>query len=112
MDKFQYLALLALCLLATLPLELFLGARVYRRPLRLALTLAIVAVSFSAFDAASIAMGWWRYATAYTTGILLPGGLPLEEFAFFLVIPICSILTYEAIGRVSRLRRRHQERGG
>ena len=112
MDKFQYLALLALCLLATLPLEVILGARVYRRPVRLAVTLAIVAVSFSAFDAASIAMGWWRYASAYTTGILLPGRLPLEEFAFFLVIPICTILTYEAIGRVQQLRRRRGEGRG
>ncbi|MDA8261919.1 MAG: lycopene cyclase domain-containing protein [Actinomycetota bacterium] len=111
MDRFQYLGLLALCLVATMPLEFVLGARVYRRTLRLAVTLAVVAVSFSAFDAASIAMGWWKYAKAYTTGILLPGRLPIEEFAFFLVIPVCSILTYEAIGRVHRLYRRRQEAG-
>ena len=41
----------------------------------------------------------------YTTGILLPGHIPLEEVVFFLVIPICGLLTYEAVGTILRGRR-------
>ena len=39
MDRFQYLALMALCVVGTLPLEWALRARVYRQPVRLLRTL-------------------------------------------------------------------------
>jgi hypothetical protein len=32
-------------------------------------------------------------------------GLPLEELAFFVVIPLAGLLTYEAVGVVIRRRR-------
>ena len=31
---------------------------------------------------------------------MLPGGLPLEEGLFFLAVPVCSILTLEAVRAV------------
>lgn len=35
------------------------------------------------------------------------GVMPLEELVFFIVIPICGLLTYEAVGTVlKRLRGR------
>jgi hypothetical protein len=33
------------------------------------------------------------------TGWELPFDLPVEEVAFFLVVPICAILAYEAVRR-------------
>jgi len=27
-------------------------------------------------------------------------GMPIEELAFFIVVPICGLLTYEAVGHV------------
>ena len=39
-DRYQYLLLMAGCLIVTLPLEFVFGARVWRRPLRLLIALA------------------------------------------------------------------------
>jgi lycopene beta-cyclase len=108
-DRYQYLLLMAGCLLITLPLEFLLRARVYRRPRRLLLALLPMLVVFLAWDALGIWRGLWRYSTEYTTG-LRPARIPLEEYVFFLVIPICGLLTYEAVGTVLgwvRDRRRH-----
>jgi lycopene cyclase domain-containing protein len=73
---------------------------VYRRPLRLLATLAPVVVVFVAWDLYAISRGQWAYDRRQTTGVLLPGRLPLEELVFFLVIPVCAILTLEAVRAV------------
>lgn len=99
-NHLQYLVVLGICLIGTLPLEFLIGARVYRQPRRLVLTLVPVAVVFSLFDIGSIHWHWWHYAHQYVSDINLPGELPLEELLFFIVIPICSLLTYEAVGRM------------
>ena len=94
-----YLAVLAACLLGTLPLELVLRTRVYGRPRRLALTLLPVLVVFVVWDVLAIRAGHWTYDPEQTTGLAL-GDLPLEELAFFLVIPVCAVLTLEAVRAV------------
>ena len=104
MDRFQYLLVLGLCLLGTLPLELVLGVRVWRRPGRLARSVLPVAAAFCVYDVLAIDAGWWDYRPRYVTGGEVGFGLPIEELAFFLVIPVCGILTIEAV-RV-RLRKR------
>jgi len=102
LDRFQYLLLMAGCIAITLPLELVLGARVYRRPLRLLRALLVTALVFSIWDVIAIGNGLWTYSALFTTGVELPFGLPLEELVFFLAIPLCGVLTYEAVGRVLR----------
>ena len=97
--NWAYLAVLAACVLGTLPLELVLHARVYTRPRRLALTLLPVLVVFLTWDVLAIRAGHWDYDPDQVTGVRL-GVLPLEELLFFLVIPICAILTLEAVKRV------------
>ncbi|MGH9024664.1 MAG: lycopene cyclase domain-containing protein [Acidimicrobiia bacterium] len=97
MDHFQYLLLMGACLVLTLPLELVLGARVWRQPRRLTLTLAPAVGVFVIWDAFAIARGHWTYAARYVTGLELPGSLPIEELVFFVVIPICGLLTLEAV---------------
>ena len=74
-----YLGLLTACLVVTLPLEMLLGARVYRRPRRLVLTLLPVVVVFCAWDVLAIRAGHRKYDPRQTVGVLLPGRLPLEE---------------------------------
>jgi lycopene cyclase domain-containing protein len=101
MDHLQYLALLAGCVAVTLPLELT-GSRVYRRPRRLARAVLPVAAVFLAWDVAAIAGGVWWYDPRYVTGITLPLSLPLEEALFFLVIPVCAVLTLETVRRLAR----------
>ncbi len=95
-----YLALLAGCVVATLPLEFVLGARVYRRWRRAALTILPVAGVFVVWDLLAIHAGWWSYDRAYLVGLDVVDGLPLEELLFFLVVPICALLTFEAVRRL------------
>lgn len=97
--SWTYLAVLAGCLLGTLPLELFLHTRVYARPRRLVLTLLPVLAVFVTWDVLAIRAGHWGYDPRQVTGVNL-GDLPLEELLFFLVIPVCAILSYEAVKRV------------
>jgi lycopene cyclase domain-containing protein len=88
-------------LIGTAPLEIFLRVRVYARWKRLLLTLLPVVIVFVGWDLYAISRHHWSYDRAQTTGALLPGNLPLEELLFFLVIPVCAILTLEAVSKVS-----------
>jgi lycopene cyclase domain-containing protein len=106
-DHWQYLLVLGACLLITAPLELF-GDGVYRRPLRAIRAIAPVALVFVLWDAIAIAAQIWTYNPQFITGIALPGRIPLEELLFFVVIPLCGLLTYNAVnamlGRLRQLR--------
>ncbi|MGH3096678.1 MAG: lycopene cyclase domain-containing protein [Streptosporangiales bacterium] len=105
-DHWQYLILMACCLLLTAPLEL-LGARVYRRPARLARAVLPVTLVFLAWDAVAVATGVWTYNARYITGVRLPFDVPVEELVFFLVVPVCGVLTYSCVqALLGRLRGR------
>ena len=97
MDRFQYLVLMAACVAITLPLEFLLGARVWRRPRRLVSALAPVVAVFYVWDAAAIERGHWWFDEGYVSGVVLPLGVPLEELVFFVAIPVCGLLTLEAV---------------
>ncbi len=99
MDRGQYLWLMAACFVLTVPLEVVLGARVWRQPLRLLRSVVPVAAVFSLWDVGAIAHHQWSFARQYVTGWRLPGRLPVEEVVFFLVIPICALLTFEVVSR-------------
>ena len=102
MGRATYLLLLAACAAGTSPLEFCWRARVYRRPRRWLLSLLPAVLVFGAWDVWAIARGHWTYDRAQTTGVTLPGDLPLEELLFFVVIPTCALLTYEAVRNVRR----------
>ena len=93
-----YLLVLAACLLGTLPLELVLHVGVYRQWRRLLLTLLPVAAVFVTWDVLAVDAHHWRFDPSQ---VLPPRvhGLPLEELAFFVVIPLCSVLGFEAVRR-------------
>jgi lycopene cyclase domain-containing protein len=97
-----YLFVLAGCLGGALWLEPALRVGVLRRWRRLLATVVPVAVVFGAWDIAAIRAGHWSYDPAQTTGVRLPGALPLEELLFFLVVPVCAILGFEAVRTVRR----------
>ena len=99
MGQWDYLGLMAACVLITLPLELVFAARVYRRWKVLLASLLPVVIVFSVWDIVAIARDHWTYNPRFVTGVDL-GPLPLEELVFFIVIPICALLSYEAVGTV------------
>jgi len=100
LDRFQYLALMGACLVITLPLEFVFGARVYRRARGLVFALVPVVIIFSIWDIAGIVRNHWSYNPRYVSGWQLGFGMPVEELVFFIVVPICGLLTYGAVGRV------------
>ncbi len=100
MDRYQYAILLVGCLVLTLPLEFFFGARVWRQPRRLLAAVVPVVVIFGTWDAWSIARGHWTFSERLTTGVKLPFNLPVEEVLFFVAIPICGLLTFGAVRNV------------
>ena len=102
---------MAACLVITLPLEFVLGARVYRRAAGLAFALIPVVIIFSIWDMVGIFRDHWSYSPEFTTGVKLIFGMPIEELVFFIVVPICGLLTYEAVGQVLRRTRRRSRVG-
>ena len=54
-------------------------------------------------DVWAIRAGHWTFDPAQTTGVLFPGGLPLDEVLFFVVVPVCAVLGFEAVRAVLRL---------
>lgn len=70
-DSLQYVLLIAACLLITLPLEFVLGARVYRKPLRLLQAILITVIVFAVWDIIAIHFGMWTYSDRFTSGITL-----------------------------------------
>ena len=99
MTSLAYLLVLLACLIGTAPLEVVLRTRVYARWRRLLLTLLPVLVVFVVWDVLAIEAGHWDYDPEQVTGIAI-ASLPLEELLFFVVIPICAILTLEAVRAV------------
>jgi len=104
MDRLQYLLLMGACVLVTLPLELYFGARVWRQPWRLAVSLVPAFALFVVWDLWATSTGTWDFNPDYTVGLTLPGGMAIEELLFFTVIPICGLLTLETV-RVTLHRR-------
>ena len=102
--RFAYVGVLAFCLAGTAWLELVLGVRVYRQWRRLVLSVVPVVVVFVVWDLYAIAHGHWTFDSDRTTGVVLPGRLPLDELLFFVVIPICALLSFEAVRTVLRRR--------
>ena len=102
LSHWSYVAMLAFCLAGTLPLVPAFGLRVLRQPGRLALTILLAGVPFLLWDLYATHTGHWWFDADQT----LPprvAGVPVEEVAFFVVIPIVSVLTYEAV-KVARRR--------
>ena len=101
MRHLTYLALLVGCLVITAPLELVLGVRVYARWRRVLLAVLPAFVVFVAWVLYAIARGHWSYDGEQTLGLRLPGGIPVEEVLFFVVVPLCSVLAFEAVRKVT-----------
>lgn len=102
MRHLSYLGVLAGCLVCAVWLEPIFRVNVFRRWRRLVLTIVPVVIVFVLWDLGAIAAGHWTFDPAQMTGVVFPGGLPLDEVLFFVVVPICAILGFEAVRAVSR----------
>jgi lycopene cyclase domain-containing protein len=105
MGHWTYLMLLAACLCAAVPLEFVFSVRVLRRPRILAAALMPELVLFLGWDLYAVHSHQWSYDPRRIIGAVLPGGLPVEEALFFMVIPVCAVLAFEAVKRCRTPRR-------
>jgi lycopene cyclase domain-containing protein len=92
-----YAGLLVGCLLVTLPLEIVLRVRVYARWRRWLSAVLPVAICFVGWDLYAVSRHQWWYDGRQILGWRLFGRLPVEEVLFFLVVPTCAILGFEAV---------------
>lgn len=100
--QWSYVGMLVFCLAGTLPLVPAFRLRVLHQPRRLLLTIALAGTPFLLWDLYATHAGHWWFDADQT----LPwrvAGIPFEEVAFFVVIPIVAVLTLEA----TRAARRH-----
>jgi len=95
-----YVGVLGFVLVGSLWLEIVLRTHVLARWPRLVLVMVLVIWPFLVWDAYAISQGHWFFDTSRILGIYLPGDVPLDELLFFLVIPLASILTLEAVRSV------------
>ena len=79
-----------------------------RRPSPLTVTflnaIAIGVLLFLVWDVWAAATDQWRFSPSLTTDLRLPYGVPIDEVLFFVVVPICGLLTLEAVRSLSRRR--------
>lgn len=96
LPHWSYVAMLAFCLAGTLPLIAVFRLTVLRQPRRLLLSILLAGAPFLLWDLYATAAGHWWFDEDQT----LPwrvADLPLEEIAFFVVIPLVSVLTFESV---------------
>ena len=102
MGHFGYLAMLLFTVVGSFWLEIVYKVGVLRRWKRLCAAIAPTAVLFLLWDLYAISHSHWHFDQAQILGLYLPGKLPIEEFLFFVIIPIAAIMTIEAVRSVKK----------
>lgn len=99
-SQFSYVGVLVFVIIGSIWLEAVLRTRVLVRPRRLLLTIGPVVIPFLIWDAYAISQGHWWFDESRILGIYLPFEIPLDELLFFIIIPLASVLTLEAVRSV------------
>ena len=102
MLKFGYLAMILFTIAGSFWLEIALKVGVLRRVLRLVLSVGPVVLLFLIWDAYAISQGHWYFDKSQILGIIGPFDIPLEEFLFFIFVPIAAVMTIEAVRTVKK----------
>ena len=102
MLKFGYLAMILFTIAGSFWLEIALKVGVLRRVLRLVLSVGPVALLFLIWDAYAISQGHWYFDKSQILGVIGPFDIPLEEFLFFIFVPIAAVITIEAVRTVKK----------
>lgn len=103
MRHWAYAAVLLVCLAATIPLVPVFGLRRMRRLPVLFGAIGCAAAPFVVWDVLATHAGQWHFDRGQVLGVRM-AGLPVEEWAFFIVIPFAAIASYEAVGALLRRR--------
>ena len=101
MGRATYAAVLLFVVVGSGWLEFVVRARVLRRWRRWLLALLVPATGYIAWDLVATRAGQWGFNPARVSGVTGPGGLPVEELLFFIVVPTAALLTLEAVRSVT-----------
>ncbi|MBI5226138.1 lycopene cyclase domain-containing protein [Candidatus Micrarchaeota archaeon] len=106
----EYAMYLAFVLAGTLGLKRVFG--VYLGPAeRLGKTLLFVAALFIAWDALAVWAGQWSFDTTFLIGPFI-GNQPLEEIAFFFVVPLFYLTIWEVAKKITESRKPKMPKSG
>ena len=83
-------------------LEVIFKVGVLRRIKRVALSIGPTAVLFLIWDYYAVTSGHWIFDKDQVVGIYGPSGIPLEEFLFFIIVPLAALMTIEAVRAVKK----------
>ena len=100
MLKFGYFAMLAFTVLGSFWLEIFLKVGVLRRIKRAMLAILPTATIFLIWDYYAVNSKHWFFDREQILGIYGPFNIPLEEYLFFMIIPMAAIFTIEGVTKV------------
>jgi lycopene cyclase domain-containing protein len=100
MEKYGYVAMIAFTVVGSFWLEVFLKVGVLRRWRRAFAAILPVSAGFIIWDAYAIDRGHWWFSDEQILGIFGPFGIPLEEYLFFIFVPLAALMTIEAVLRV------------
>lgn len=100
MQKWNYMAMLIFTICGSFWLEIALKVGVLRRIKRVALSVLPISILFLIWDAYAISQGHWFFDRKQILGIYGPLDIPLEEYLFFIVIPLAAIMTIEGVTTV------------
>ncbi|MFZ8872322.1 MAG: lycopene cyclase domain-containing protein [Candidatus Nanopelagicaceae bacterium] len=95
--NWSYVAMLLFVIFGSWWLEFAFKIRVLRRPRLLFMAILPVSIVFLAWDAFAIQQEHWTFDSAQILGIFGPLNIPLEEYLFFIIIPIAAVLTLEGV---------------
>jgi len=98
--NFGYMAMILFTVAGSFWLEIFLKVAVLKQILRLVKAIAPVAFLFIAWDAYAIRSGHWSFDQSQILGLFGAFCIPLEEYLFFIFVPIAAIMTIEAVRKV------------
>ena len=96
------MAMLAFTVAGSFWLEIALKVRVLRRIRRAMTAIAPVAFCCLIWDAYAIANKHWFFDKEQIIGVFGPLNIPLEEYLFFIIIPLAAIMTIEAVRAVKK----------
>jgi len=99
-QKFGYMAMLAFTVFGSFWLEIVLKTSVLKRWKRVLISILPISFCFLVWDAYAIAQGHWFFNRDRMLGIYGPFDIPLEEFLFFIIVPMAAILTIEGVTTV------------
>ena len=100
MSRLAYVGVLLCIIMGSIWLEVVLRTRVLKRIWRLLLSIVPGLVLFTAWDAYAISQGHWFFDLEKILGWQVIAGVPIDEVLFFIVVPLASILTLDAVRAV------------